>query len=279
MKNYQEYIFNYLRKIYPESEIRSLVRLLIEEVSGMQASVFLSDKSNQLNELQEKRLDDILHRLANSEPLQYILGETEFYGLPFWVDSRVLIPRPETEELVEWIVDENQSRTIRVLDVGTGSGCIAVALARKLPQAELEAWDVSAGAIEVASSNALRNKVKIDFRECDVMSDQFDIVASYDVIVSNPPYICMSEKGEMHNNVLDYEPDIALFVDDNDPLMFYRRIAELGKRFLKPSGTLFFEINYSFGTEMVELLHSIGYSTVELRQDLSGNDRMVRALL
>lgn len=281
MKNYQEYICDKLHGIYPESEIHSLARILLSEVSGMQAVFFLSDKSKQLNEQQEKRLDDILVRLQKSEPLQYILGETEFYGLPFSVNADVLIPRPETEELVDWVIDECRSKTVRILDIGTGSGCIAVALAKLLPLAEVEAWDVSPQALAVAARNAVRNGVKVAFRQVDVMLQVESGANSdslFDIIVSNPPYICHSEKKDMHRNVIDYEPHLALFVDDSDPLAFYRRIARLGGALLKPCGKLFYEINAAQGHETVNLLEDMGYRDVELRQDLSGNDRMVKAV-
>lgn len=279
MFDYQQYIYNKLRAIYPEDEIQSLSRLLLEEVSGIPASLFFSDKSNQLNAQQEKRLDDILERLQKYEPLQYILGETEFYGLPFSVNQQVLIPRPETEELVEWIVTEYVNKPIRILDIGTGSGCIAVTLAKKLPKATLEAWDVSPNALAVASENANRNKVNVCFKQINVLSDEIPFMEKWDVIVSNPPYVLNSEKEQMHRNVLDYEPALALFVSDNDPLLFYRRIAELGKTLLHSNGVLFYEINAALGAETVEMLDCVGYAKIELKQDLSGNDRMVKALV
>lgn len=280
MKNYQEHIYAALRDTYPESEIVSLQRILLEEVSGMQAALFLSDKSKQLNEQQEKRLDDILARLQKSEPLQYVIGETEFYGFPFSVSPAVLIPRPETEELVDWVVQEYPSRPVRILDVGTGSGCIAVSLAKLLPLAAVEAWDVSPDALAVAAQNAGRNGVDVTFRQVDVLSlAGMEGGASFDVVVSNPPYICHSEKKDMHRNVLDYEPHLALFVEDDDPLLFYRKIAEFGKQLLKPLGALFYEINAAKGTETVSLLTGLGYSNTQLRRDLSGNDRMVKAVI
>jgi release factor glutamine methyltransferase len=278
MQNYQEYVCGKLRGIYPENEIHSLFRILLEEISGMQAAFFLSDKSKQLNEQQEKRLDDILSRLQKSEPLQYIIGETEFYGLQFSVSPDVLIPRPETEELVDWVVQEYRFKPVHILDIGTGSGCIAVALAKLLPLAAVEAWDVSAEALAMAEKNAGRNGVDVAFQQVDVLSVNKDRGFPLDIIVSNPPYVLDSEKKDMHGNVLEHEPHLALFVEDDDPLLFYRKIAQFGKQSLKPFGTLFYEINAAKGQETVELLTDLGYRDVELRRDLSGNDRMVKAV-
>ncbi|MBP1617968.1 MAG: prmC [Bacteroidetes bacterium] len=278
MQNYQEYVCGKLRGIYPENEIHSLFRILLEEISGMQAAFFLSDKSKQLNEQQEKRLDDILSRLQKSEPLQYIIGETEFYGLQFSVSPDVLIPRPETEELVDWVVQEYRFKPVHILDIGTGSGCIAVALAKLLPLAAVEAWDVSAEALAMAEKNAGRNGVDVAFQQVDVLSVNKDRGFPLDIIVSNPPYVLDSEKKDMHRNVLEHEPHLALFVEDDDPLLFYRKIAQFGKQSLKPFGTLFYEINAAKGQETVELLTDLGYRDVELRRDLSGNDRMVKAV-
>lgn len=278
MKNYQEHISAALRDIYPEAEVNSLLRIILEKISGMQAALFLSDKSKQLNEQQEKRLDDILLRLKKSEPLQYIIGETEFCGLPFLVNPAVLIPRPETEELVEWVVQDYRSQPVRILDIGTGSGCIAVSLAKLLPLAIVEAWDVSPEALAMAAKNADRNGVDIVFRQQDVLSLTKDQDFSFDIIVSNPPYILCSEKKDMHRNVLEHEPHLALFVEDGDPLIFYRRIAELGRQALSPCGALFYEINAAKGPETVKLMAGLGYRDVELRLDMSGNDRMVKAL-
>lgn len=278
MQNYLEYIVKSLQGIYSGPELRSMSRILIEEVSGMQAALFLSDKSKQLNEQQEQRLEDILARLKKSEPLQYVLGWTEFYGIPFVVDSRVLIPRPETEELVDWIAGDNDSGQIRLLDIGTGSGCIAVSLATLLPQALVEAWDVSPDALAVACHNAKENGVYVLFREVDVLVQQVaDVNQKFNILVSNPPYVMNSEKKQMHGNVLDHEPHLALFVEDSDPLLFYRRIAELGTSLLVVGGTLYFEINAAKGHDMVEMLQKMGYVDVRLKQDLSGKDRMIRA--
>jgi release factor glutamine methyltransferase len=223
-------------------------------------------------------LEDILARLKKSEPLQYVLGWTEFYGIPFVVDSRVLIPRPETEELVDWIAGDNDSGQIRLLDIGTGSGCIAVSLAKLLPQALVEAWDVSPDALAVACHNAKENGVYVLFREVDVLVQQVaDVNQKFNILVSNPPYVMNSEKKQMHGNVLDHEPHLALFVEDSDPLLFYRRIAELGTSLLVVGGTLYFEINAAKGHDMVEMLQKMGYVDVRLKQDLSGKDRMIRA--
>ena len=198
-------------------------------------------------------------------------------GLNFRVDKNVLIPRPETQELVEWILSDNKNlKDGRILDIGTGSGCIAITLAKNLPEVEVEAWDVSKGALQIATQNASDNEVRVHFVEQDVLA--FIPQGTYfDVMVSNPPYITEVEKNEMEANVLEWEPETALFVQDNDALLFYRKIAALGCVMLKPGGMLYFEINRAYGAEMVEMLNGMGYSFVELRKDLFGNDRMVKA--
>ncbi|MFT4070819.1 MAG: peptide chain release factor N(5)-glutamine methyltransferase [Dysgonamonadaceae bacterium] len=278
MLNYLEYIQNSIKNIYQEAECFSLSRILIEEVSGTQAALFLSDKNTQLNIDQKQRLDDILKELSQGKPLQYILGYTEFYGLRFEVNSDVLIPRPETEELVEWIVSCPLPEKCRILDIGTGSGCIAVTLAKLLPDASIEAWDISEKALAVAKNNADKAGVDICFRQLDILNAFLSERSCFDIIVSNPPYIMNVEKKEMHTNVLDFEPHLALFVDDSDPLVFYRSIAKAGQSLLKPGGRLFYEINAQKGKETVALLDEMGYTDVTLRQDLSGNDRMILAL-
>ncbi|MBQ8442762.1 MAG: peptide chain release factor N(5)-glutamine methyltransferase, partial [Bacteroides sp.] len=210
-------------------------------------------------------------------PIQYIIGRETFGGLVFEVDGNVLIPRPETLELVQWIVDDCQAKTpCRILDIGTGSGCIAISLAKRMSQAEVEAWDVSEGALKVAGKNAGDNCVKVRFRQQDILSAVPNGVR-YEVIVSNPPYIAEKEKKGMDANVLDWEPSIALFVPDEDPLLFYRKIAQLGIDMLVEGGALYFEINQAYGLETVQMLKDLGYRQVELRKDAWNNDRMIKA--
>ncbi|MBR6077759.1 MAG: peptide chain release factor N(5)-glutamine methyltransferase, partial [Paludibacteraceae bacterium] len=220
----------------------------------------------------------ILERLLSGEPVQYVLGEAEFCGHTFCVTPDVLIPRPETEQLVDWAKDvAAQYASPRILDIGTGSGCIAVSLAAECRGSRVTAWDVSDGALAVARGNALRNAVDVSFVKCDALvRDSY--VGDYDVVVSNPPYIADSERTQMERNVLDYEPHLALFVPDSDVLRFYEAIAEGSLGLLSGGGSLLFEINQAYGQAVVDMLVRKGYRDVELRQDYIGRDRMVRGV-
>lgn len=266
-----------LKGVYSESEAGALAKLLLVEVFGFSTLELYGGKDKAISEKERSLLNDIIKRLLQNEPIQYILGVETFSGLNFRVDKNVLIPRPETQELVEWILSDNKNlKDGRILDIGTGSGCIAITLAKKLPEVEVEAWDVSKRALQIATQNASDNEVRVHFVEQDVLA--FIPQGTYfDVMVSNPPYITEVEKNEMEANVLEWEPETALFVQDNDALLFYRKIAALGCVMLKPGGMLYFEINRAYGAEMVEMLNGMGYSFVELRKDLFGNDRMVKA--
>lgn len=218
-----------------------------------------------------------LNELKKEVPIQYLLGKTNFYGLDFEVNENVLIPRPETEELVEWIINENKegkSKKIKVLDIGTGSGCIAISLAKNLPNAEVYGIDVSKKAIETAKRNAINNNVDVTFMYQNIL-DTDVLTCNFDIIVSNPPYVRNLEKEEIKKNVLDYEPHLALFVDDNDALVFYRKIAALAKSGLKENGKLYFEINQYLGKEMTDLLEKMDFKNIDLRKDIYDNDRMI----
>lgn len=221
----------------------------------------------------------IVERLRTGEPIQYILGETEFAGLVFRLNADTLIPRPETEELVLWVVAENLSACPRILDVGTGSGCIAIALAKTLPASCVSGIDISPEAVAQAVDNARLNGVKVAFEVRDILRSEDWEWPSFDVIVSNPPYVRESEKALMASRVLDYEPSRALFVPDSDPLLFYRAIAGFGKRYLSPGGALFFEINEALGEEVLALLDGMGYVDLELRKDVFDKPRLVRGRL
>jgi len=219
-------------------------------------------------------------RLKNFEPIQYIVGETEFYGLPFKVNRHTLIPRPETEELVEWIISgqkliTNNPKSITILEVGTGSGCIAISLAKNLPNSRIFALDVSVEALKIARENAEINEVEIEFFQTDILTVE-DLPKQFDIIVSNPPYVRELEKELMQQNVLRYEPESALYVANEDPLVFYRVISKLAKNHLKPNGTLFFEINEYLATEMIALLKSEGFQNIEINKDIFGKDRMLK---
>ena len=219
----------------------------------------------------------MVDRLLQYEPIQYIIGKTEFYGLPFSVNNNVLIPRPETEELVELILNNtDRNKELTILDIGTGSGAIAISLAYHLPNANIEAWDISPKALDTASENARINDVKVNFQEVDVL-DNITSSQTYDIIVSNPPYVLEEEKAEMEKNVLDYEPHLALFVPNHDALRFYRRIAQIGKQLLNPSGMLYYEINRAKGEETKDMLLKMGYQNIEVIKDIFGNDRIAKA--
>ena len=266
-----------LRENYPDTEALALAKMLLVEVFGFSTLELYGGKDKEISGKHRDVLDEMIRRLKKNEPIQYIIGIETFGGLTFEVNQNVLIPRPETRELVEWIAEDCQLEDpCKILDIGTGSGCIAISLAKLLGQAEVEAWDVSEGALQVARRNAERNQVDVLFRKMDVLGDVPEGML-YDVIVSNPPYIAEKEKPQMEHNVLDWEPSIALFVPDEDPLLFYRRIAQLGASMLKKGGSLYYEINQAYGQETMGMLASMGYQSIELRKDAWGNDRMVKA--
>ena len=269
-------------------EARAVALLLLEKTCGLSTAEVLAGHDAAVPTDRHEEVMDMARRVAKGEPVQYVLGEADFCGLTLHVAPGVLIPRPETEELVRWVMEapgsQEHTGRPRLLDVGTGSGCIAIALAHLLPEAEVEAWDVSEEALQVARKNAERCGVSVCFRRVDVLEDadcemnRGEHNESFDTIVSNPPYICEEEAREMEANVLAHEPRLALFVPDDDPLLFYRRIATIALSRLKPQGRLFFEINRRFGHDTVQMLEQMGYTGVELRQDQFGNDRMVMAI-
>jgi len=268
-----------LSSVLPANEARAVAITLCEHVTGLSRAQLLSDNSLVLTAEQQQAISQQVARLKNHEPLQYVLGETEFFGLTMKVDSRVLIPRPETEELVEWIIKDWENRPCSIVDICTGSGCIAIALAKNLPDASLAACDISEDALTLACENSRLNKTNIRFFCADALSEQWiDPLDTPDVIVSNPPYVLESEKSSMQPNVLDYEPSIALFVPDTDPLLFYEAIAKKALASLKHEGALYVEINREKGQETVELFRKLGFGFVELRTDLFGNARMIKAV-
>lgn len=270
------YIRSRLQPYYTAEEVSALSRIVCCDLLGQAPTDYYLGKDIALSPKKEQELEDILQRLSRFEPLQYIEGRTLFLGREFWVAPGVLIPRPETEELVELMLKEIPADA-RILDVGTGSGCIAISLAKALPDALVTAWDVSPEALSVARANARKLQADVRFVECDVLACQVDEVGLYDVIVSNPPYVTEAEKADLEPNVLQWEPSLALFVPDDDPLRFYRRIAVLGRDMLADGGRLYFEINRAYGREMVEMLRAMGYVGVRVEKDLSQNDRFVIA--
>lgn len=276
MQSFYQNIKSALTEIYSESEIHALSTQILEKITGLPKSRLLVDSSIHLTDNQQEEADSIIEKLKNYEPIQYILGEAEFYGSIFKVNPSVLIPRPETEELVEWIETSADVSNGKILDIGTGSGCIPIVLKKKFPQAEVSALDISAEALKIARENAELNGVYIDFIQKDIFGIN-ELDKKYDVIVSNPPYVLESDKREMQTAVLEYEPHLALFVPDTDPLIFYRKIASLAKNHLTENGKLYFEIHQGQAENCIKLLESLGFKHITLRKDLSGNDRMIRA--
>ena len=262
---------------YTQGELNALARILATELLDISQTTYMLKDDAPLSPADEEKLTDALERLAKHEPIQYILGYSDFCGLRFSVTPAVLIPRPETSELVELIAVESPTAK-NILDIGTGSGCIAVSLASKLPTAQVTAWDISPQAIAIAQKNSIANNCKVLFEERDILTYEPQYREKYDIIVSNPPYIKEVEKRTMEDNVLLWEPHLALFVPDNDPLLFYRAIAEKALLMLSPGGKLFFEINREHGAETVAMLETMGYKNVTLRKDIFGNDRMTMAI-
>lgn len=267
-----------LSPFYAEGEASAMAKWISSDILHLSTMELYTGKDMNFSTKEWKEVKDILARLKQREPLQYILQEAPFCGLSFHVEKGVLIPRPETEELVEWIVSDCQKAgKVRILDIGTGSGCIPVTLAERLPEAEVASCDISAEALRVAAANVKRYGDKVTLFQADILQDELPD-CQVDVLVSNPPYITDSERKDMEANVLDWEPELALFVPDTDPLRFYRRIAQKGLDWLTEGGALYFEINRAYGAETVRMLEECGYRDIASRKDLSGNDRMIKAV-
>ena len=278
IKEYRTEFLQELTPIYDAGEAESFFYLILEEKNQLKKIdlalhpdlIFSADEIMVWNSL--------LESLKKEIPIQYLLGKTSFYGLDFEVNENVLIPRPETEELVEWILESQKSKVksqkSKILDIGTGSGCIAISLAKNLPDASVFAIDVSEKALATAKKNAAINDVNVTFIEKNILETE-NLEQQFDIIVSNPPYVRNLEKEEIKKNVLDYEPHLALFVEDNDALIFYRKIAALAQKNLSPNGQMYFEINQYLGVEMKDLLEKMNFKNIELRKDIYGNDRMI----
>lgn len=277
LKEYRTYFIEKLTPLYDNMEAESFFAIALEELKGWKRTDLALNPDAEMNSENIEKWNGVLAQLAEQKPIQYIFGKAHFYGLEFEVDQNTLIPRPETEELVEWIIAENQFKgQINMLDIGTGSGCIAVSLAKNLTDSSVSAIDVSEGALAIAKRNAQHNGVEVNFLLQDILVAEA-LPQTYDVIVSNPPYVRHLEKEEIKENVLQYEPHLALFVEDNDPLLFYRKIALLAKGSLSPNGRLYFEINQYLGSETIQMLEDYGFANVVLKKDIYGNDRMVGA--
>lgn len=266
-----------LQATYPTPEAVEMGYRLIEHFLSLSKIDLALSPNTIIEDGQQKSIQQAVGRLLKNEPIQYIIGQEDFYELSFDVDSNVLIPRPETEELVKLIIDNHQHQKPKILDVGTGSGCIPISLAKHIAKADVYACDISEGALSIANFNAKKNDVPVHFFHCDILDKIRWPQETYDIIVSNPPYVLNSEKALMRDNVLDFEPHLALFVDDDDPLLFYTSIAEFGIKALNSCGALYFEINEAYGEQTVRMLESAGYSDVRLHQDIFGKERMVSA--
>jgi release factor glutamine methyltransferase len=278
IKEYKASFIQSLLPFYDEMEVESFFYLILENKHQLRRIDLALEVDKEFSEEEISNWNAILEKLKTQIPIQYILGSTHFYGSEFIVDENVLIPRSETEELVDWIVKLNsklsKKNNLKVLDIGTGSGCIAVSLAKNILNSEVFAVDVSETALAVAEENAKLNNVSITFLHKNILeTSHLDL--KFDIIVSNPPYVRNLEKSEIKPNVLENEPHLALFVSDNDPLIFYKKIAELALVNLNPNGQLFFEINQYLGKETQNLLESMGLKNIELRKDIYGNDRMI----
>ena len=288
LKQYKNHFFDSLQGIQDEQEIESFFFILTEYLHNLKRVDVALNPNFKLSDAEVEKWNIILADLQQEKPIQYITGEAWFYGLQFEVNENTLIPRPETEELVEWILNSpitHHPSPITILDIGTGTGCIPISLKANLPQANVSAIDVSEKALEVAKRNAVSNKVEINFIQTNILevedlsqlqSPITHYPSPYNIIVSNPPYVRNLEKEEIKKNVLEYEPHLALFVEDTDALLFYRKIAQLALKNLTPNGLLFFEINQYLGKETVELLQNLGFKNIELKKDIYGNNRMIK---
>ncbi|MBS7233337.1 peptide chain release factor N(5)-glutamine methyltransferase [Flavobacterium psychroterrae] len=278
IKQYRTQFIKELSPFYDAYEAESFFYLILEDKHKLRQIDLALNHELTFSENDFVVWDSFLTELKKEVPIQYLLGKTHFYGLDFEVNENVLIPRPETEELVEWIINENSkidtSKKIKILDIGTGSGCIAISLAKNIPNAEVYGIDVSKKAIETAKRNAINNKTGVTFMLQNILETEA-LKCNFDIIVSNPPYVRNLEKEEIKKNVLDYEPHLALFVDDNDALIFYRKIADLAQNNLLDNGQLYFEINQYLGDETRELLEKMDFKNIELRRDIYDNDRMI----
>lgn len=277
--SFKTYFYKELSEVYPETEISAFWTLVVEKYLGLDRLNAALYPEKEITNTVHIALKKVVARLQQNEPIQYILGETIFFGLPFYVNPAVLIPRPETEELVNWILTDielaKERKAAHILDIGTGSGVIAISLAVNLPGALIDAIDISAAAIQTAVKNANLNKVQVNFMEQDILSCD-KLTKQYDVIVSNPPYVRNSEKKQMQANVLNHEPQTALYVTDENPLLFYKKIGELAYKNLLDNGLLYVEINEFLATETAELFEEIGFKTTEVKKDIFGRNRMIK---
>ncbi len=279
LQNFRAFFNQELTNLYPNTEIDAFFFRLVKHKLNLDIVDVFTKQNTVISSDILQDMTTVVKRLKNEEPIQYILGKTEFYGLPFIVNNNVLIPRPETEELVSWVLESMQMfDSATILDIGTGSGCIAIAIKKNKSETNVNALDVSQTALKTASKNALLNKVNINFIEDDILQN-IQLDKKFDIIISNPPYVRESEKKQLQKNVLKNEPHLALFVNDKNPLLFYQMIADFAKLHLRKNGLLFFEINQYLGKKTVTLLEDKGFKNITLKKDLFGNDRMIKATL
>lgn len=280
-----ETLWHRLTTIYDADEAKAIVRLVLDVRFGLSWTDVICGKVENLPDDEKQELERLTQRLETGEPVQYVLGEAEFGGRTFHVEPGVLIPRPETYELCQWVWEEGGKRKVEgdynILDIGTGSGCIACTLAAEIPNAKVTAWDISDDALRIAAENAKRTHVHVSFEKMNILNIPHSsfLMPHFSLIVSNPPYICHKERTEMERNVLEHEPELALFVPDNDPLLFYRAIARYAAKALKPDGALFFEINPLYADEMQQMLSDEGFSHTEIRNDQFGKQRFTKSCL
>ncbi len=269
-----------LENLYPKQEAVNITRLVFQETLGLDRIALVMQKGNELEAAVQQQVNVITEKLLKGQPVQQLLGKVRFLDCHLRINKNVLIPRPETEELAQEIIREHFDKERFVLDIGTGSGCIAIALAKHLPESSVTAIDISQPALEIARINSIANNAHIDFQIIDVLKDEnWKRLSEYDIIVSNPPYIPQSEKDEMHENVVKHEPHIALFVPDEDPLIFYRKIAELALKKLSKNGVLYFETHANYGKAVKKMLENKGFSSVKLKKDINGKPRFIRAMM
>jgi release factor glutamine methyltransferase len=268
-----------LGELYSQEEAINIMRLVFQEKLGLTRVDMALNNSKELDEKNRKLIFQIAEKLLEGQPVQQLLGSVQFLNCKLRINKNVLIPRPETEELVQWVVNENKNEEeLDVVDVGTGSGCIAIALYNNLTDAKVKAIDVSQSALELAQINAIANNAAVDFYNLDILNeDNWKKLKSFDIIISNPPYVLESEKGAMHKNVLNYEPHLALFVPEERPLLFYEKIADMALKHLNKGGKLYFEINTAFGKEVKNMLLKRGFKDVVIRKDINDKDRFVKA--
>jgi len=279
IKKIISFIKSELKDIYPIEEVNSFIYMIFDEVLKYSRTKVLVSSEQKIDAKYINQIYTITKELKQQKPIQYIFGKTTFYDLLFKVNPSVLIPRPETEELVDWIILENENKAQKILDIGTGSGCIAISLAKNLAGSTVFAADVSKEALKITEQNSKLNKVPIHLMQLDILNPVKNIDLEFDIIVSNPPYIAEKEKSLMLPNVLNHEPELALFVSNEDPLIFYKAIINFGLNHLCSEGQIYFEINELYGSEILKLLEENGFAHISLKKDINGKNRMIRGIL